>query len=61
MQGTLDSEKLYCVYVAIGHKCSTMAQLVKILLEAGALEYRIIVAAILGTIFKLCYGKIFSR
>ncbi len=46
MQGTLDSEKLYCVYVAIGHKCSTMAQLVKILLEAGALEYRIIVAAI---------------
>lgn len=40
-----DSEKLYCVYVAIGQKRSTVAQLVKILSEAGALEYSIIVAA----------------
>nr|YP_008816170.1 ATP synthase F1 subunit alpha [Roya obtusa]YP_009755758.1 ATP synthase F1 subunit alpha [Roya anglica]AGZ90362.1 ATP synthase F1 subunit alpha [Roya obtusa]QIQ22997.1 ATP synthase F1 subunit alpha [Roya anglica] len=38
-------EKLYCVYVAIGQKRSTVAQLVKILSEAGALEYSIIVAA----------------
>nr|QIA60680.1 ATP synthase F1 subunit alpha [Lepidozia trichodes] len=44
-QGTSDSEKLYCVYVAIGQKRSTVAQLVKILSEAGALEYSIIVAA----------------
>nr|WRW54000.1 ATP synthase subunit 1 [Pohlia nutans] len=44
-QGTSDSEKLYCVYVAIGQKRSTVAQLVKILSEAGALEYCIIVAA----------------
>jgi F-type H+-transporting ATPase subunit alpha len=36
---------LYCVYVAIGQKRSTVAQLVKILAEAGALEYTIIVAA----------------
>lgn len=40
-----DSEKLYCVYVAVGQKRSTVAQLVKILSEAGALEYSIIVAA----------------
>jgi F-type H+-transporting ATPase subunit alpha len=40
-----DSEKLYCVYVAIGQKRSTVAQLVKTLSEAGALEYSIIVAA----------------
>nr|ACI95886.1 ATP synthase F1 subunit alpha [Isoetes engelmannii]ACK38299.1 ATP synthase F1 subunit alpha [Isoetes engelmannii] len=44
-QGTSDSERLYCVYVAIGQKRSTVAQLVKILSEAGALEYCIIVAA----------------
>nr|AAZ29199.1 maturase-like protein [Pellia epiphylla] len=44
-QGTSDSEKLYCVYVAIGQKRSTVAQLVKIPSEAGASEYSIIVAA----------------
>lgn len=44
-QGTSDSERLFCVYVAIGQKRSTVAQLVKILSEAGALEYSIIVAA----------------
>jgi F-type H+-transporting ATPase subunit alpha len=37
--------KLYCVYVAIGQKRSTVAQFVKILEEQGALEYSIIVAA----------------
>ena len=40
-----DSEKLYCVYVAVGQKRSTVAQFVKILEERGALEYSIIVAA----------------
>jgi hypothetical protein len=34
-----DSEKLYCVYVAIGHKCSIVAQLVQIVLKEDALEY----------------------
>jgi F-type H+/Na+-transporting ATPase subunit alpha len=37
--------KLYCVYVAVGQKRSTVAQFVKVLEEQGALEYCIIVAA----------------
>src|SRR6201991_3742051 len=40
-----ESEKLYCVYVAVGQKRSTVAQFVKVLEERGALEYSIIVAA----------------
>ncbi|MFZ1773470.1 MAG: F0F1 ATP synthase subunit alpha, partial [Rhizobiaceae bacterium] len=40
-----DKEKLYCVYVAIGQKRSTVAQFVKVLEERGALEYSIIIAA----------------
>jgi F-type H+-transporting ATPase subunit alpha len=38
-------DKLYCVYVAIGQKRSTVAQLVKKLEETGAIEYSIVVAA----------------
>ena len=44
-QGTDESQKLYCVYVAVGQKRSTVAQFVKALEENGALEYSIIVAA----------------
>jgi F-type H+-transporting ATPase subunit alpha len=40
-----ESQKLYCVYVAIGQKRSTVAQFVKVLEENGALDYTIIVAA----------------
>lgn len=40
-----ESEKLYCVYVVIGQKRSTVAQLVNTLEERGALKYSIIVAA----------------
>src|SRR6187399_994279 len=40
-----DKEKLFCVYVAVGQKRSTVAQFVKVLEERGALEYSIIVAA----------------
>ncbi|MFV0626960.1 MAG: F0F1 ATP synthase subunit alpha [Alphaproteobacteria bacterium] len=40
-----DKEKLFCVYVAIGQKRSTVAQVVKTLKEKGALDYTIIVAA----------------
>ena len=40
-----DSEKLFCVYVAIGQKRSSVAQIVKTLEEKGALEYTIVVAA----------------
>ena len=40
-----EKNKLYCIYVAIGQKRSTVAQIVKTLEEAGAMEYTIIVAA----------------
>ncbi|MGN7294902.1 F0F1 ATP synthase subunit alpha [Rhizobium sp. SAFR-030] len=40
-----ENEKLFCVYVAIGQKRSTVAQFVKVLEERGALQYSIIVAA----------------
>ncbi|MBG0803558.1 F0F1 ATP synthase subunit alpha [Methylocystis sp. H4A] len=43
--GDDEKSKLYCVYVAIGQKRSTVAQFVKVLEERGALEYSIIVAA----------------
>jgi len=44
-KGTDESKKLYCVYVAVGQKRSTVAQLVKTLEENGAMEYSIVVAA----------------
>ena len=40
-----DSDKLFCIYVAIGQKRSSVAQLVKTLEESGAMEYSIVVAA----------------
>jgi len=40
-----ESEKLYCIYVAVGQKRSTVAQFVKVLEDAGAMEYSIVVAA----------------
>ena len=40
-----ESEKLYCIYVAIGQKRSSVAQIVKKLEESGAMEYSIVVAA----------------
>ena len=40
-----ESKKLYCIYVAIGQKRSTVAQVVKTLEENGAMEYTIVVAA----------------
>ncbi len=43
--GTDEKAKLYCVYVAVGQKRSTVAQFVKVLEENGALPYSIIVAA----------------
>ncbi len=44
-QGDDDSRKLYCIYVAVGQKRSSVAQFVKTLEDKGALEYSIIVAA----------------
>jgi F-type H+/Na+-transporting ATPase subunit alpha len=43
--GDDESKKLYCIYVAIGQKRSTVAQIVKTLQDYGALEYSIVVAA----------------
>jgi F-type H+-transporting ATPase subunit alpha len=43
--GTDESKKLYCIYVAIGQKRSTVAQLVRTLTENGAMDYSIVVAA----------------
>jgi len=43
--GNDDTKKLFCIYVAVGQKRSTVAQIVKTLEERGALEYSIIVAA----------------
>jgi len=40
-----ESKKLYCVYVAVGQKRSTVAQIVKTLQDYGALEYSIVVSA----------------
>jgi len=43
--GENPGQKLYCVYVAIGQKRSTVAQLVKALTDANAMQYTIVVAA----------------
>ncbi len=43
--GDDESKKLYCIYVAVGQKRSTVAQLVKKLEESGAIEYTTVVAA----------------
>ncbi|MBX7147218.1 MAG: F0F1 ATP synthase subunit alpha [Alphaproteobacteria bacterium] len=40
-----DKQKLFCIYVAVGQKRSTVAQIVKQLEDSGALDYTIIVAA----------------
>src|SRR5688500_8995469 len=44
-QGDDESKKLYCIYVAVGQKRSTVAQIVRQLEENGAMEYSIVVAA----------------
>ena len=44
-KGDDESKKLYCIYVAIGQKRSTVAQIVKTLEDYGAMEYTIVVAA----------------
>ncbi len=43
--GTNEKKKLYCIYVAVGQKRSTVAQIVRQLEENGAMEYSIVVAA----------------
>jgi len=58
--GSDESKKLYCVYVAIGQKRSTVAQLVKKLEESGALAYSIIVAATASDAAPMQYLAPFS-
>jgi F-type H+-transporting ATPase subunit alpha len=55
-----ETKKLYCVYVAIGQKRSTVAQFVKVLEEHGALEYSIIVAATASDAAPMQYLAPFS-
>ncbi|MGB2051275.1 MAG: F0F1 ATP synthase subunit alpha [Candidatus Puniceispirillaceae bacterium] len=43
--GDKDGDKLFCIYVAVGQKRSTVAQIVRSLEENGAMEYSIVVAA----------------
>ncbi|CAK9781672.1 putative ATP synthase alpha chain mitochondrial precursor [Cutaneotrichosporon oleaginosum] len=58
--GSDESKKLYCVYVAVGQKRSTVAQLVKTLEENDALKYSIIVAATASDAAPLQYLAPFS-
>ena len=44
-RGDDESKKLYCIYVAVGQKRSSVAQIVKTLEDSGAMEYYIVVAA----------------
>jgi F-type H+/Na+-transporting ATPase subunit alpha len=44
-KGKNDADKLFCIYVAIGQKRSTVAQIVRALEENGAMEYTVVVAA----------------
>jgi len=45
VEGGCVEERLYCIYVAIGQKRSTVSNIVKVLLDAGAMDYTIVVAA----------------
>ena len=58
--GQDESKKLYCVYVAVGQKRSTVAQLVKTLEENDAMKYSIIVAATASEAAPLQYLAPFS-
>src|ERR1700678_4757135 len=59
-QGSDESKKLYCIYVAIGQKRSTVAQIVKTLEDSGAMEYSIVVAATASDPAPLQYLAPFS-
>ncbi|CAH7686929.1 ATP synthase subunit alpha, mitochondrial [Phakopsora pachyrhizi] len=58
--GTDETQKLYCVYVAVGQKRSTVAQLVQTLEENDALKYSIVVAATASEAAPLQYLAPFS-
>lgn len=60
VEGGDESKKLYCVYVAIGQKRSTVAQLVQTLEENDAMKYSIVVAATASEAAPLQYIAPFS-
>ena len=51
----IENEKLYCIYVVIGQKRSSVAQIVKTLTDAGAMEYTTIVAATASDVAPMQY------
>jgi F-type H+-transporting ATPase subunit alpha len=55
-----EKQKLYCIYVAVGQKRSTVAQIVKTLEDAGAMEYTTVVAATASDPAPLQYLSPFS-
>ena len=68
--GAEDGKKLFCIYVAIGQKRSSVARFVKTLQDHGALEYSIVVAATASDpapmqyhrpLCRLCDGRVFPR
>ena len=68
--GSDESKKLYCIYVAIGQKRSTVAQLVQTLEENGAMQilhrgrrYRVRSGAdaVPGALYRLHHGRVFPR
>ncbi|HKD21336.1 MAG TPA: F0F1 ATP synthase subunit alpha [Rhizomicrobium sp.] len=59
-QGNDEKLKLYCIYVAVGQKRSTVAQIVKTLEDAGAMEYTTVVAATASDPAPLQYLSPFS-
>ncbi|KAF8493228.1 P-loop containing nucleoside triphosphate hydrolase protein, partial [Russula emetica] len=59
-EGKDEEKKLYCVYVAVGQKRSTIVQLVKTLEENNAMKYSIIVAATASEAAPLQYFAPFS-
>ena len=69
-KGTNDADKLFCIYVAIGQKRSTVAQIVRALEENGAMEYTVVVAATASgacpapvprALYRLRDGRVFPR
>jgi F-type H+/Na+-transporting ATPase subunit alpha len=55
-----EKKKLYCIYVAIGQKLSTVAQIVKTLEDAGAMDYTVVVSATAAEPAPLQYLAPFS-
>ncbi len=51
----IEEEKLYCIYVVIGQKRSSVAQIVKTLTDAGAMEYTTVVAATASDVAPMQY------